>query len=438
MRIVWARNARLLPCAASAESSVGGRLVVGHGAMIGAIDVSRGVRRRRPPAIAQAPHRPEGDADRRRAAAARSLQASACECQRKSVVAASTATKRTNATPRRRPRRRRVVALERVDRERRLRPARRDVGRAPAGRLQPDAQLVAPAARAPAVAAEIGVDLQVGADRVAAPERRARSVDAGQRRILFDVGAEQAIPDEQHAAVVAIEVGVVDGVMDAVVARRAEPAVERAEPADLLGVDPELIEQVDQRDDAEDERRKAGDGHRQVEDPADQPAARRLAQRRREVVVLALVMDDVSGPEQRDAVAGAVMPVVEEVVGDEADRPRPRRRRRKMPEREAVVHRDVDAERQHRREDAGDLAHDAEADARDRVVEAIAGPAAGPADRELDADQRQEDRRRQDDDLRSGHGARSRIRSAQLTQPRASIGQIASTTPPARPPRTTT
>ena len=37
------------------------------------------------------------------------------------------------------------------DDERRLRPARRDVGRPPAGRLQPDAQLVEPAGRAPAV-----------------------------------------------------------------------------------------------------------------------------------------------------------------------------------------------------------------------------------------------------------------------------------------------
>jgi hypothetical protein len=214
---------------------------------------------------------------------------------------------------------------------------------------------------------------------------------------------KRPIPDQEHAAVVAVEVDVVDGVVDAVVARRAEPAVERAEAADLLGVDPELVEQVDQRDDREDERRKAGDRHRQVEDPADQPAARGLAQRGRQVVVLALVMDDVRGPEQRDAVAGAVVPVVEEVVGDQADRPGPRRRRRELPDGEALVHRDVDAERQHRREDAGDLAHDAEADARERVVEAIAGATARAADRELDADQRQEHRRRQDDDLRPGH-----------------------------------
>ena len=181
-------------------------------------------------------------------------------------------------------------------------------------------------ARAPRVAAEIGVDLQVGADRVPA----ARAARACRRRraapVLLGVGAEQAIPDDEHAAEVAVEVGVVDGVVDAVVARRAEPAVEPAEAADLLGVDPELVEQVDQRDDAEDQRRKAGERHRQVEDPAGEPAARGLAQRGREVVVLALVMDDVRGPEQRDAVAGAVVPVVEEVVADQRHDPDPRRR----------------------------------------------------------------------------------------------------------------
>jgi len=40
---------------------------------------------------------------------------------------------------------------------------------------------------------------------------------------------------------------------------------------------------------------------------------------------------------------------------------------------------------------------------RERIVQAIAGATARPPDGELDADQRQEHRCRQDDDLRSGH-----------------------------------
>jgi hypothetical protein len=85
----------------------------------------------------------------------------------------------------------------------------------------------------------------------------ARAVDAGLGVVLLDEGAEQAVPDHQDAAVVAVQVAVVHGMVHAVVAGAAEPAVEPAQPADLLRVHPELVEQVDQRDDGEHQRRHA-------------------------------------------------------------------------------------------------------------------------------------------------------------------------------------
>ena len=116
---------------------------------------------------------------------------------------------------------------------------------------------------------------------------------------------------------------VVDAVMHAVVRGRGEHAVEPAELADELGVDPELIEKIDQPDGDEHDRRDAGDRHRQIEDPAEQHAGARLPQRGREIEGLALVMDDMRRPEEADLVVDAMVPVIEEIVGDQRADPHP-------------------------------------------------------------------------------------------------------------------
>ncbi len=151
-------------------------------------------RQRRCPAFAQPPDAPEASADRERArrplAPVEGMRLPQEQRRRRDEDDEEQQREHLHAR-----RRRGVEALEGIERERRFRPARRDVGRAPAGRLQPDAQLVERASRAPRVARQLGVDLQVGADRVPAPERRARAVDAGHGAVFLGIGAEQAIPD---------------------------------------------------------------------------------------------------------------------------------------------------------------------------------------------------------------------------------------------------
>ena len=84
--------------------------------------------------------------------------------------------------------------------------------------------------------------------------------------------------------------------------------------ADLLGVDPVLVEQVDQGDHAKHQRRHTRQRHGHVKHPAEERAAAGLAQRGGEVVVLALVVHHMGGPEQGAGVAQAVVPVVAKVV----------------------------------------------------------------------------------------------------------------------------
>ena len=62
---------------------------------------------------------------------------------------------------------------------------------------------------------------------------------------LGAVGAEQAIEDDQHAAVVGIEVLEVRGVVHAMGRRRVQQVFEPAELRDPRRVDPELVQQVE-------------------------------------------------------------------------------------------------------------------------------------------------------------------------------------------------
>ena len=62
---------------------------------------------------------------------------------------------------------------------------------------------------------------------------------------LLDPRPEQAVPDDQDAAVVAVEVDVVRAVVDAVMARRVErPLDGPRQPADALGVQAELVDEA--------------------------------------------------------------------------------------------------------------------------------------------------------------------------------------------------
>ena len=241
-------------------------------------------------------------------------------------------------------------------------------------------------------------------NRLNLADARARQYLARQmEKHFFGEGAEQPVPDDEDAAVVLVQVAVVHRVVHAVVAGAAEPAVEPAQAADLLRVHPVLVQQVDQRHDAEHQRREAQQRHRQVEQPAEDPAGAGLAQRGRQVVVLALVVHRVRGPQHAHAVAGAVMPVVAEVVQQQARDPDPGLVGRQPPRRQPLEGGDVDAGDQQLAEHAHQLAHHAQADAGHRVGRAVGGAASKPPQREFRRDEQQEDRRGEDDDLGFGH-----------------------------------
>jgi hypothetical protein len=69
-------------------------------------------------------------------------------------------------------------------------------------------------------------------------------------------------------------------------------------------------------------------------------------------------MDDMGGPEDSDFVVDAVVPIVEEIVGDERADPDAPVARLKREQRKPVIDKHVDAYAQREHEHAGNLAQD--------------------------------------------------------------------------------
>ena len=267
----------------------------------------------------------------------------------------------------------------------------------PSRRLEPDPDLVPPIGRPAAKVKHGPVIGEIGGDRI---ERAEPAPDAKDRRLdLVLVGAEQAVPDDENAAVILVEILVVDAVMHPMVRGRGEHAIEPAELADEFGVNPELVEEIDEADRDEHDRRHAGDRHRQIEDPAKQHARARLPQRRREIEGFALVMDDMGGPEEADLMVDAVVPVIEEIVGDESADPDAPVARTKRNQSKIVIDKDIHANAQRQHKDAGNLAKDSGGQRPDCVVEPVDVASQREPDPELRRHQGNKNRYGVDDDV---------------------------------------
>ena len=123
------------------------------------------------------------------------------------------------------------------------------------------------------------------AHRVESLDVRCQPVD---RLLILQLeAAKHSVPDDQHAAVVAVEVEVVGAVVDAVVRGRVEDELDRPwEAMDPFGVKKELVDQAD-RLHREDHSRLVAEQRQRRPERDCRDRHPRLAQRRREVVMLA-------------------------------------------------------------------------------------------------------------------------------------------------------
>ena len=198
--------------------------------------------------------------------------------------------------------------------------------RAPAGAVDGAAD---PAVRAravlPAVAEECAGLVEGDRDRVMRAERLD---DAVARRVGFQFGheaAEQFVPDDEDASIVGVEIARIGGVMDAVMGGRVHHRLEPARhPADGLGMDPELVDEIQTADEEDEERVEADEDQRQAEqDEAGERAEPGLAEGRGEIIVAGGMVGHMLHPEPAHPVGEAVFPIIDEVIGGEEDEEAP-------------------------------------------------------------------------------------------------------------------
>src|SRR6185312_15109757 len=88
-------------------------------------------------------------------------------------------------------------------------------------------------------------------------------------------------------------------------------------------MDPELVKQADGLHGHDHHRRKTGQRHPQPENPRHRSAGPGLAQCSAKVVPLRRMMHHVRCPEETALMAGAMEPVITEIVSKEDEHPRP-------------------------------------------------------------------------------------------------------------------
>src|SRR4029079_9100493 len=154
---------------------------------------------------------------------------------------------------------------------------------------------------------------------------------------------------------------------------------------------------------------EADQRERRVEEPLDELIQPALSERDREVVLLALVVDDVRRPHEAHAVAHSVKDVVREVHAEEPRDPRGHRAGRDRGESEAIVDPRIADDAQDAEEDGQQLLPDAAAEVRDRVDQPVAvGAEPRRVDKRLDAHQDEEERDHVDETVHAAIFARRR------------------------------
>ncbi len=141
--------------------------------------------------------------------------------------------------------------------------------------------------------------------------------------------AEHPVPDDEDAAVVPIEVGLVRPVVDAMVGRSVEQELDRTrQRTDPLGVDRELVQQPDALQ-HEDHPHRQSEQSRWHPSHSAQDIRHRMhpgqPDRGGQIEVLAGVVHAVRGPQQPDPMVGAMRPVVAEIGHHQAEHPDPPR-----------------------------------------------------------------------------------------------------------------
>src|SRR5258707_9478204 len=147
-------------------------------------------------------------------------------------------------------------------------------------------KLIAPAGSSPGVPKHLNPFVESDANRVIGAEVVGQAKAWWIRGIFRLEAAEELVPNNESAAMVAVDVTGIRTVMHAMVRWSVQNFFERSHGANEFGVNPELVEQADRLHGHDHHRRESDDGQPNPEDETGEGAGPRLAQRGGEVVSL--------------------------------------------------------------------------------------------------------------------------------------------------------
>jgi len=116
-------------------------------------------------------------------------------------------------------------------------------------------------ARAQRFTKHVDVNVEISPHRVITGELLTNAVYHRLIVSLFRKRTEDAIPNNENAAVIAVDAVAVLAVVHSMIGGRDEDPINPAEFADEFGMDPILIEQIGERDGAKYDRRNPEYGH---------------------------------------------------------------------------------------------------------------------------------------------------------------------------------
>ena len=182
-----------------------------------------------------------------------------------------------------------------------------------------ESELVPKTGNAQQVCPQLGHRLPLGMNRVEGVGRSGDPV-GGLGELLLK-RTEHAVPDDEDASMVPVDVFRVAAMVYPVMGRGIEHPFQWTQPVHELGGNPELVEQVDGHAREEHFRWETEGGQRPIHPHQQDFLQHALTQRHAQVVVLTLVVNSMSDPKEVDLMAGSVGPVIREVRQDESRNP---------------------------------------------------------------------------------------------------------------------
>ena len=180
--------------------------------------------------------------------------------------------------------------------------------------------------------------------------------------------------------------------VSAMIGRCHKAPLEPAQLGHMAGMDPELIEQVDGGHRDKYQQWHPQHCHRQVKDPAEHKPGAGLAQGGGQVVVLALVMYRMRGPQHVALMPQAMVPVVAKVIEDKRKQPHPQAVIGQLQQRQVFQRQRVGDQPHAFGQQAGGGRQHTGAQAADGVSQAIGAHPAPAVDQQFDSNQHKEKR----------------------------------------------